>query len=181
MQLKKTLLKSNRLTKQIIVATSDFLLFILSLWITLSISLNALYAPSLQEGLSLFLSPLLGVLIFYLSGIYRSVVRYINLVGILVIVRTLGVLVVLDLCLFSFLGNLHIFIIINQEFPSLLWIFNWLLTVILIVGSRMMANVFFIENTAESRAIIYGAGSAGIQLAVALNHSSEMNPVCFID
>ena len=181
MQLKKILLKSNRLTKQIIVATSDFLLFFLSLWITLSISLTALYAPSLQEGLSLFLSPVLGVLIFYLSGIYRSVVRYINLVGILVIVRTLGILVVLDLCLFTFLGNLHIFIIINQEFPSLLWIFNWLLTVILIVGSRMIANVFFIENTAESRAIIYGAGSAGIQLAVALNHSSEMNPVCFID
>ena len=181
MQLKKILLKSNRLTKQIIVATSDFLLFFLSLWTTLSISLNTLYTPSLQEGVSLFLSPVLGVLIFYLSGIYRSVVRYINLVGILVIVRTLGILVVLDLCLFTFFGNLHIFIRINQELPSVVWIFNWLLTVILIVGSRMIANVFFIENTAESRAIIYGAGSAGIQLAVALNHSSEMNPVCFID
>jgi FlaA1/EpsC-like NDP-sugar epimerase len=181
MQLKKILLKSNRLTKQIIVATSDFLLFFLSLWTTLSISLTALYIPSLQEGVSLFLSPVLGILIFYLSGIYRSVVRYINLVGILVIVRTLGILVVLDLCLFIFFGNLHIFIRINQELPSVLWIFNWLLTVVLIVGSRMIANVFFIENTAESKAIIYGAGSAGIQLAVALNHSSEMNPVCFID
>ena len=181
MQLKKILLKSNRLTKQIIVATSDFLLFFLSLWTTLSISLNALYTPSLQEGVSLFLSPVLGVLIFYLSGIYRSVVRYINLVGILILLRTLGILIVLDLCLFTFFGNLHIFIRINQELPSVVWIFNWLLTVILIVGSRMIANVFFIENTAESRAIIYGAGSAGIQLAVALNHSSEMNPVCFID
>ena len=181
MQFKKLLLKSNRVTKQIIVATSDFLIFFLSLWTTLSISLTALYAPSLQEGLSLFLSPVLGVLIFYLSGIYRSVVRYINLVGILVIVRTIGILVVLDLCLFTFFGNLHIFIKINQEFSSMVWIFNWLLTVILIVGSRMIANVFFVQNTAESRAVIYGAGSAGIQLAVALNHSSEMNPVCFID
>ena len=125
MQLKKTLLKSNRLTKQIIVATSDFLLFIFSLWTTLSISLSALYTPpNLQEGLSLFLSPVLGVLIFYLSGIYRSVVRYINLVGILVIVRTLGILAVLDLCLFTFFGNLHIFIRINQELPSVVWIFN---------------------------------------------------------
>ena len=110
MQFKKLLLKSNRVTKQIIVATSDFLIFFLSLWTTLSISLTALYTPSLQEGLSLFLSPVLGVLIFYLSGIYRSVVRYINLVGILVIVRTIGILVVLDLCLFTFFGNLHIFI-----------------------------------------------------------------------
>ena len=181
MQFKKLLLKSNRVTKQIIVATSDFLIFFLSLWTTLSISLTALYTPSLQEGLSLFLSPVLGVLIFYLSGIYRSVVRYINLVGILILLRTLGILIVLDLCLFTFFGNLHIFIRINQELPFVVWIFNWLLTVILIVGSRMIANVFFIENTAESRAIIYGAGSAGIQLAVALNHSSEMNPVCFID
>ena len=49
------------------------------------------------------------------------------------------------------------------------------------MGSRIVANVFFIEDRAESRAIIYGAGSAGIQLAVALNHSPEMKPICFID
>ena len=181
MQLKKKLLQSKRFTKQIIVATSDFFLFLLSLWAILSISLKTFFTPDLQGVLSFLLVPVFGVLIFYLTGVYRSVVRYINLTGILVIVRILSVLMVIDYCLLTLFSNWHIFLIINKDLSLIAWISNWLLTTILIVGSRIMANVFFIEKSAESRAIIYGAGSAGIQLAVALSHSPEMQPVCFID
>ena len=88
---------------------------------------------------------------------------------------------VIDYCLLTLFSNWHIFLIINKDLSLIAWISNWLLTTILIVGSRIMANVFFIEKSAESRAIIYGAGSAGIQLSVALSHSQEMKPVCFID
>ena len=181
MQLKKKLLQSKRFTKQIIVATSDFFLFLLSLWVILSISLKTFFTPDLQGVLSFFSVPVFGVLIFYLTGVYRSVVRYINLTGILVIVRILSVLMVIDYCLLTLFSNWHIFLIINKDLSLIAWISNWLLTTILIVGSRIMANVFFIEKSAESRAIIYGAGSAGIQLSVALSHSQEMKPVCFID
>ena len=52
------------------------------------------------------------------------------------------------------------------------WIMGWLFSVVLIVGSRLMAHAYFSEAIAESRVIIYGAGSAGIQLATALKISA---------
>ena len=181
MRLRKRLIQANRSTKQFIVAGTDLSLFFLSLWITLSASLTILFIPSLEEAFSLFIFPAFGVLIFYLTGIYRSVVRYINIEGILIIIRVLGFLICIDLVLFYFFSNLNALLAINQNLSTLGLLFNWLLTVLLIVLSRIVANVFFVEDRAESRAIIYGAGSAGIQLAVALNHSPEMKPICFID
>jgi len=181
MRVKRRLIQANRSTKQIIVAGTDFFLFLLSLWITLTVSLAVLFIPSTEEVLSLIIFPVFGVLVFYLTGVYRSVVRYINIEGILVIIKLLGFLTSIDLFLFYFFSNLNALLIINPDLSILGFLFNWLLTVLLIAGSRIVANVFFIEDRAESRAIIYGAGSAGIQLAVALNHSPEMKPICFID
>ena len=181
MHLRKKLLLTNRLTKQVIVAICDFCLFFLSLWLTLSIRSMSFFLPNLEESINLISVPLLGVLVFYLTGIYRSVVRYINIAGILILVRTLGILIVLDYFLFTFFGNFHILLIVNQDSPLITWTSNWLLTIVLVVGSRIIASIFLLEDVAESRAIIYGAGSAGVQLAVALNHSSEMKPICFID
>ena len=154
MRLRKRLIKANRSTKQFIVAGTDFFLFLLSLWITLCISLTILFIPSLEEALSLFIFPVFGVLIFYLTGIYRSVVRYINIEGILVIIKVLGFLIFIDLFLFYFFSNLNALLTINRDLSTLGFSFNWLLTGLLIVGSRMVANVFFIEDRAESRAII---------------------------
>ena len=37
------------------------------------------------------------------------------------------------------------------------------------------------ESTSEKKVVIYGAGSAGIQLASALRVSKEMQPIAFID
>ena len=75
MRLTKRLIQANRATKQFIVAGTDFFLFLLSLWVTLSTSLTILFIPSLEEALSLFIFPVFGVLIFYITGVYRSVVR----------------------------------------------------------------------------------------------------------
>ncbi|SVE10757.1 uncharacterized protein METZ01_LOCUS463611, partial [marine metagenome] len=44
-----------------------------------------------------------------------------------------------------------------------------------------MANAFFSEEISSAKVIIYGAGSAGIQLASALRYSVEMTPIAFVD
>ena len=51
----------------------------------------------------------------------------------------------------------------------------------LITASRLTANYFLRDRHSETRVVIYGAGSAGIQLASALSVSKEMQPVAFID
>ena len=53
--------------------------------------------------------------------------------------------------------------------------------IVFIIGSRLLANSFFSDQISSSRVLIYGAGSAGIQLASALKFSSEMKPIAFID
>ena len=67
MRLRNRLIQANRSTKQIIVAGTDFFFFLVSLWITLSVSLTILFIPTLEEALSLFIFPVFGVLIFYFS------------------------------------------------------------------------------------------------------------------
>lgn len=61
------------------------------------------------------------------------------------------------------------------------WIFGFLLSFFLIIGSRILAHYLFSDKRSKNRVIIYGAGSAGIQLASALRVSLEMQPVAFID
>ncbi len=68
---------------------------------------------------------------------------------------------------------------------SLIGVYGWLVgissAVLLILGSRLVANNLLSERSPEKRVIIYGAGAAGIQLASALRVSSEMEPVAFVD
>ena len=51
----------------------------------------------------------------------------------------------------------------------------------LVVSLRLIASIYLFDEQYEKRVVIYGAGSAGIQLASALRVSQEMQPVAFID
>ena len=63
---------------------------------------------------------------------------------------------------------------------------HWSLSLILIIGSRIFGKTFALGkdvNNSKTRknVVVYGAGSAGRQLVIALSHSSEYNPVAFLD
>ena len=51
----------------------------------------------------------------------------------------------------------------------------------MIISSRLIANKFLSNSKSSLRVVIYGAGSAGIQLASALSVSSEIEPIAFVD
>ena len=70
---------------------------------------------------------------------------------------------------------------INQlPFNAAGWILSILIALILFTSSRLIANTV-LQKQSEKRVVIYGAGSAGIQLASALKVSSEMEPIAFVD
>lgn len=50
-----------------------------------------------------------------------------------------------------------------------------------IIGSRLIAYLVFSDRSSGKRVIIYGAGSAGIQLSEALRVSHEFKPIAFVD
>jgi FlaA1/EpsC-like NDP-sugar epimerase len=61
------------------------------------------------------------------------------------------------------------------------WLVGFVTFSFLIISSRLLANFYLSDRLSEKRVVIYGAGSAGIQLASALRVSKEMQPVAFID
>ena len=67
------------------------------------------------------------------------------------------------------------------NFSPASWVIGFLLSLVFIVGSRIIANNFLSERSAEKRVVIYGAGSAGIQLVNGLRFSREMKAIAFVD
>ena len=74
--------------------------------------------------------------------------------------------------------------------PRSVVIINWLNCLFVIVGVRMMARWVLTvrvpgllndENGNRKNVLIYGAGAAGMQLAISTSYSQEMRPVGFLD
>ncbi len=184
--MKRLLLASSRRTKQLIVASTDFISLSVAVLVALLISNQSILELNFDEILRLFWIPIFSIFIFYLSGVYSSVLRYIDFSVIYLLSRSITITLVLNTSL-KFLFSL-----MQSYFPLLIsysgstitltgWALGVLMTFFLVIGSRLWAYYLFSDNHSEKRIVIYGAGSAGIQLAGALRVSSEMQPVAFID
>jgi FlaA1/EpsC-like NDP-sugar epimerase len=181
--LKESLLNANRKTKKAIVALNDYFIFFLSTFIALSITTNSVPLLTLEQLLKMLGLPLLGVSTFFLLGVYQSILRYIDFSFIFNLVKAILAVYLLELA-FSFLFGDYFrsLFAYSKTYISLEGnTIGFLFSIILITGSRIAANSFFITKFGEKRIVIYGAGSAGIQLASALKVSSEMRLVAFVD
>ena len=184
MNLKNTLLSSSRRTKQFIVASTDLISFSIAVILACVTSNLEIRELSPTEAIRLFWIPLFSIFVFYLFGVYRSVLRYIDFAVIYLLVKAIITAFLINLIL-RFIYIYYVSSISNSAFESLINLIGWLVgllcAVILVVGSRIYANYLFSLKKSEKKVVIYGAGSAGIQLAEALKVSSEMQPVAFLD
>jgi len=184
MNLKNTLLSSSRRTKQFIVASTDLISFSIAVILACVTSNLEIRELSPTEAIRLLWIPFFSIFIFYLFGVYRSVLRYIDFAVIYLLVKAIITAFLINLIL-RFIYIYYVSSISNSTFESLINMIGWLVgllcAVILVVGSRIYANYLFSLKKSEKKVVIYGAGSAGIQLAEALKVSSEMQPVAFLD
>jgi len=129
--------------------------------------------------------PAVSILIFYIFGVYRSIVRHISLSYISLLVYSLITAFLLNALLRGI--YLSVFEIQSSStFKSIVsydaWLISFLTSFSLLVLVRVLANSFLRSDlTRQKKVVIYGAGAAGIQLANALNVTSEMKPVAFVD
>jgi len=173
-RLVKRLLTLNRLSKTLLIMATDYAILTLCFWASLSIRINDLFLPTNATRFLILLGPLIAVPIFYLFGLYRSMARYSGYKSILIIV--IGVSTYTLLWFFAVLSSG----IVEKPYDFL--IINWLLTIICVGGIRVVIRGLLTEdNPNSSNVVIYGAGSAGIQLKSAMQYNSEMNIVGFID
>ena len=169
----------------------DCVLLIGILFASYSIRLDYWYFPK-DDTLRLILAaPIIGIPIFIKLGMYQLVIRHIDLKALWTLVNSVSLYAIIW-GLFGFLSQADFAKIRGFDvgiIPRSVIIINWLLAIIVICGSRVVAKFFlnyeFISKSGnfngKNRVLIYGAGSAGVQLSSALNNSSEFNPVGFID
>jgi len=172
-----------RFYKQIITAATDSILLIAALWFSFSLRLGVFYYPHNHEVTLVFLSlPFLAIPVFIRFGLYRAIIRYIGFRALWSVLQAVSLYAIL-------LGLLFLFLRV-QGFPRSVIIINWIVAVLLIGGTRMMARWWLTgalsesgtnNNNSKIKVAIYGAGSAGVQLANALAYSNEYKPVAFLD
>ncbi len=133
-----------------------------------------------QAGKLLVLAtPLAAIPVFYAMGLYEAVIRYLSFNAVFTVVKSVSA--------FSALWALAL-IFSKHALPVSLPFMIWLTLLVFIGGSRFFRSWQFAyfgngygANKEQKNVLIYGAGTAGVQLATLLSYGNKHTPVAFID
>lgn len=169
------IIKLSRFYKQLIILVVDAIILVLILWASFSIRLGLWYFPTNDFIFWLFFAaPFIGGIIFLHFGLYRSVTRYASFDALWTIVQAVS--------LYALVWG--IIFLIGHNNPRSVVLINWVLSILVIVSLRLGARWLLTlrcSDVKRKRALIFGTGDAGMQLAGALVHSSEYRLVGFVD
>ena len=184
LSLKNRLLSSSRSFKKLFVLFTDFISISFSIAFVLFINDYPFLSFTFFDKCRILAIPFLTVLAFWYSGVYSTVIRFIDTSLVLILFRAIfysSVLVLLVNTLLIFLWSQENTMSFRYLLEPKDWIMGLITFSFIVITSRLIANHYLSERKSEKKVIIYGAGSAGIQLASALRVSSEMQPIAFLD
>lgn len=176
----------SRRKKAALLIGADIIFSQLALWAAFSLRLGEFYRPSGQVYYAFLAAPIIVIPIFIRLGLYRAIIRYIGIQALWTIIQATTLYAVIFATFVFHLGSIGIF---PRTVPAL----NWMIMLLLVGGSRFLArhwlsdSYFRMTSQRGSRdygkknVVIYGAGSAGVQLASALTQGREFKAVAFID
>jgi len=172
----ESIVKIPRIAKQLIMLFIDSILLVLVLLASFSIRLGYWHFPENDLLWVIFGAPIIAIPIFIRFGLYRAIIRYIGFKALWAVVQSVS--------LYALIWGVIGFMAAIEGIPRSVILINWMLSLLTIGGLRMVARAILaskIDDENKKRALIYGAGDAGIQLVSALHHSAEYKPVGFID
>ena len=170
---------SNRSNRQLLAMLADSILLPLALWLAFSLRFaNFFQWDYLLPAFSIFLVlPLIGPFILYKVGLYREVVRYFGQRTVWIVMYGVGI-ITLTIYATAFLLQIDFF-------PRSVPINFALIATALLVAMRLAVRNYYHHRFGRSgiktKVLIYGAGSAGVQLAASIGQSSEYKVVAFVD
>ena len=177
------LINLSRINKQLIMLFVDSVFLVSILLASFSIRLGYWYFPQSDLIWVIFGAPIIATSIFVRFGLYRAVIRYVGFKALWSIVQAVS--------LYALVWGVIGFMAAVDGIPRSVILINWVLSLLAIGGLRIVARWLFtrdsdLKNSTQSssnskKVLVYGAGDAGIQLVSALAHSSEYNPVGFVD
>ncbi len=175
----------SRRVKACILISADIFFTLFALWAAFSLRWSDWYLPKGDEWYLFAIAPVIAVPIFIRLGLYRAIIRYIEIRALWTIIQA------------TTLYSMGFAFILYESgikgIPRTVSLLNWLLIIILVSSSRFfvrwwLADVYLRANEDgddrdrnKKNVVIYGAGSAGVQLASALVHDGEFKTVAFID
>lgn len=178
--IKNKLLTQPRYVKQGLVVIADAVMGIIAVWIAFSLRLDTLHWPADAQWRPYLLAPLLAAPIFLRLGLYRAIFRYTGIAAL----RAMAAAVLIYACLFF--GLLVLFA--WDGVPRSLGLLQPVVLLVMAGSSRIVARQWLGSMSARQRRVtpvskllIYGAGSAGVQMANAIGSSHEFQLLGFVD
>ncbi|NDP38895.1 MAG: polysaccharide biosynthesis protein [Rhodoferax sp.] len=169
-----------RPAKRLLALGVDALLCALTVWLALSLRMENWVVMHGNQWLAIVLSLALALPVFVMFGLYRAIFRYAGLAALLAVTKAVLVYGLLYAALLTVLEL--------PEVPRTVGMIQPIFLLLAVGTSRALAR-FWLSGEYVSRlnrgnlpkVLIYGAGSAGRQLAGAMASSLEMHAVGFLD
>ena len=174
----ESILSLSRVKKQSLKLGSDIVLLPFCLWLAFALRLDALWPSALTEFAWLFPWTIaLAIPLFIRAGMYRAMVRYVGPQSIVTMAEAITIHVALLTAVLMIGGS--------EGFPRSVLAIYWVLCLLFVSGGRLLIRAYlrhYIKITGKPRrALIFGAGRRGAELAHALQESMEYKPVAFVD
>jgi FlaA1/EpsC-like NDP-sugar epimerase len=174
------ILSLSRLTKRLLVFGVDASLCIFTVWLAYYLRMGYVVPLNGEPLIAVAISLILALPIFVSSGLYRAIFRYSGWPALLTVAKA---------CLiYGFAYSCVIVTMGFQGVPRTLGFIQPILLLLFIGFTRALASYWLgssyrhqLKLGAVPRVLIYGAGSAGRQLAAALRNSHQMRVVGFLD
>ena len=178
---KKSLLNLPRLVKRGIVMGFDILICGFSVWLAFGLRLDQWFDFQDNQWMVLIVAIGFSFPLFISFGLYRAIFRYVGLAVLALIARVFIVYTILFLCVFTLIGIDGVPRSIGVIQPILLFIGIGTSRYFIRYWLGDINNVQKSFHRAKPIALIYGAGSAGRQLAISLTSNKEILVKGFID
>ena len=169
-----------REAKRIIVLVVDISFCVLSVWLAYYLRLGEFIPLAGRPMLAAAVSISLAIPLFIISGLYRAIFRYSGLPAIVSLVRAIGVYGLIYAAIFTAIGF--------DGIPRTVGLIQPMLLLLFVGTSRAFAKLWLggeyqsrWKRAALPQLLIYGAGSAGRQLANAMAVSTDISLVGYLD
>ena len=179
-QIVSYLLARSRTIKRLVVLCVDTFVCIVSVWLAFYLRLGETSSLSAPLLLAITFSIALALPLFIRFGLYRAIFRYSGLPALMAVANA---------TLFYGLAYAAVFTVWGIEgVPRTIGLLQPIILFLLVGASRAAARIWLgglyevrFRQSALPRALIYGAGTAGRQLASAMVNSHEIRVVGFLD
>jgi FlaA1/EpsC-like NDP-sugar epimerase len=170
-----------RPAKRIVAFAIDSALCILTVWLAFGLRFDKWPMLTVHQLLPMAVALVFALPLFTLFGVYRAIFRYVGSAALIAIAQSMLAYGILYAAIFTMLGVSGV--------PRTVGIVQPLLLLFFVVASRLIGRYWLgghYKNPADRaklpRVLIFGAGSAGRQIAAALVHNrNEMTVVGFVD